>query len=131
MGRARFFSQTRGRDAGKRSTRLFRHDRMGAMAKSYRPWAPTQSFLLPPSPLEWLEEGHLAYFVLDVVTESLDLRAIERVIQAKDWRGERPYAPTMMVALLIYAYSVGVFSSRKMARATYEDVGFRVLAGGE
>lgn len=101
------------------------------MAKSYRPWAPTQSFLLPPSPLEWLEEGHLAYFVLDVVTESLDLRAIERAIQAKDWRGERPYAPTMMVALLIYAYSVGVFSSRKMARATYEDVGFRVLAGGE
>jgi transposase len=104
---------------------------MGPMAKSYRPWAPTQSFLLPPSPLEWLEEGHLAYFVLDVVTGSLDLASIERTIQAKDWRGERPYAPTMMVALLIYAYSVGVFSSRKMARATYEDVPFRVLAGGE
>jgi transposase len=104
---------------------------MGAMAKSYRPWAPTQSFLLPPSPLEWLEEGHLAYFVLDVVTTTLDLGAIERAIQGKDWRGERPYAPTMMVALLIYGYSVGVFSSRKMARATYEDVPFRVLAGGE
>jgi transposase len=104
---------------------------MDAMAKGYRPWAPTQSFLLPPSPLEWLEEGHLAYFVLDVVTGSLDLTAIERVIQAKDWRGERPYAPTMMVALLVYAYSVGVFSSRRMARATYEDVAFRVLAGGE
>jgi transposase len=101
------------------------------MAKSYRPWAPTQSFLLPPSPLEWLEEGHLAYFVLDVVTSSLDLEAIERAIQAKDWRGERPYAPTMMVALLIYAYSVGVFSSRKVARSTYEDVAFRVLGGGQ
>jgi transposase len=104
---------------------------MGAMAKSYRPWAPTQSFLLPPSPLEWLEEGHLAYFVLDVVTATLDLGAIERAVQAKDWRGERPYSPTMMVALLIYAYCVGVFSSRKMARSTYEDVAFRVLAGGE
>jgi transposase len=101
------------------------------MAKSYRPWAPTQSFLLPPSPLEWLEEGHLAYFVLDVVTTTLDLGAIEKVIQAKDWRGERPYAPSMMVAMLVYAYCVGVFSSRKMARATYEDVPFRVLAGGE
>src|SRR5204863_5774760 len=104
---------------------------MRAMAKSYRPWAPTQSFLLPPSPLEWLEEGHLAYFVLDVVTTTLDLGAIERAIQGKDWRGERPYAPTMMVALLIYGYSVGVFSSRRMARSTYEDVAFRVLAGGE
>jgi transposase len=104
---------------------------MGAMAKSYRPWAPTQSFLLPPSPLEWLEEGHLAYFLLDVVTTTLDLGAVERAIQAKDWRGERPYPPTMMVALLIYAYCVGVFSSRKMARSTYEDVAFRVLAGGE
>lgn len=101
------------------------------MAKSYRPWAPTQSFLLPPSPLDWLAEGHLAYFVLEVVTTSVDLGDIERAIQGKDWRGERPYPPTMMVSLLIYAYCVGVFSSRKMARATYEDVPFRVLAGGE
>jgi transposase len=100
------------------------------MTKRYRPWTPTQSFLLPPSPLEWLEEGHLAYFVLDVVP-MLDLSAVERTIQAKDGRGERPYAPLMMVALLIYAYCAGVFSSRKMARATYEDVAFRVIAGGE
>jgi transposase len=68
---------------------------------------------------------------LDVVTATLDLGAIEKAIQGRDWRGERPYAPTMMVALLIYGYSVGVFSSRRMARATYEDVPFRVLAGGE
>jgi transposase len=103
---------------------------MAAMPKSYRPWMPTQSFLLPPSPLEWLEEGHLAYFVLDVVP-MLDLSGIERAVQAKDARGERPYAPVMMTALLIYAYCVGVFSSRRMARATYEDVAFRVIAGGE
>lgn len=98
--------------------------------KSYRPWSPNQSFLLPPSPLEWLPEGHLAYFVLDTV-QALDLSAIESAIQAKDGRGERPYAPSMMVALLVYGYSVGVFSSRRLARATYEDVAFRVLAGGE
>jgi transposase len=103
---------------------------MLAMSKSYRPWTPTQAYLLPPSPTEWLDEGHLAYFVLDVVP-MLDLSAIERAIQAKDGRGERPYAPTMMVVLLIYAYCVGVFSSRKMARATYEDVAFRVIAGEE
>src|SRR5436190_12589467 len=100
-----------------------------AMPKSYRPWTPTQSFLLPPSPMEWLDEGHLAYFVLDVVP-MLDLSGIERAVQAKDARGERPYAPVMMTALLIYAYCVGVFSSRKMARATHEDVAFRVIAGG-
>jgi transposase len=98
--------------------------------KSYRPWSPTQSFLLPPSPLEWLPEGHLAYFVLEVA-QTLDLSAIEDAIQEKDGRGERPYAPSMMVALLVYGYCVGVFSSRRLSRATYEDVAFRVLAGGE
>jgi transposase len=80
--------------------------------------------------MEWLPEGHLAYFVLDAV-EALDLSAIEDAIQAKDGRGERPYSPPMMMALLVYAYAVGLFSSRRIARATYEDVAFRVLAGGE
>jgi transposase len=98
--------------------------------KSYRPWSPSQAFLFPPSPLEWLPEGHLAYFVLEVA-QTLDLSAIEEAIQEKDGRGERPYPPAMMVALLVYGYSVGVFSSRRLWRATYEDVAFRVLAGGE
>ena len=98
--------------------------------KSYRPYAPAQTYLLPPSPTEWLPEDHLAYFVLELL-EDLDLGEIERAIQAKDHRGERPYAPRMMTALLLYGYAVGVFSSRKIARATYEDVGFRVLAAGE
>lgn len=98
--------------------------------KQYKLWAPTQSYLLPPSPMDWLPQGHLAYFILDVVGE-LDLRVIETRIHAKDARGTRPYAPEMMVALLLYGYCVGVFSSRKLERATYEDVAFRVLAGGE
>ena len=96
--------------------------------KSYRPWNPHQSYLLPPSPLEWLPENHLAYFILEVV-QTLDLRKIETVVQSKDGRGERPYSPMMMVALLLYGYCVGVFSSRKIARATYDYVAFRVLAG--
>ena len=97
--------------------------------KKYRTWSPEQSFLLPPSPMDWLPEGHLAYFLLDVVGE-LDLRAIEAAIHAKDARGERPYSPQMMTALLIYAYCTGVFSSRRIERATEEDVAFRVIAGG-
>jgi transposase len=100
------------------------------MAKRYRPYAPMQSYLLPPSPAEWLSEDHLVYFVLDLV-EELDLGAIEKVLQAKDPRGERSYAPRMMTALWLYAYAVGVFSSRKVVRATHEDVAFRVLTAGE
>jgi transposase len=100
------------------------------MSKSYRPWAPEQSYLLPPSPTDWLPEGHLAYFVLEVVRE-LDISAIEGAIQEKDSRGTRPYSPRMMTALLLYAYSVGVFSSRKIERGTYEDVAFRVIAAGQ
>jgi transposase len=97
--------------------------------KTYRAWNPGQSFLMPPSPLEWLPEGHLAYFVLELV-ETIDLSAINAAIQEKDARGERPYPPAMLVALMLYGYAVGVYSSRKIARATYEDVAFRVLAGG-
>ena len=71
----------------------------------------------------------MAYFLLDVVAE-LDLTPIESQIQAKDPRGTRPYSPRMMLGLLIYGYCVGVRSSRRIERATYEDVAFRVLAGG-
>ena len=98
--------------------------------KSYRPYAPDQSYLLPPSPSEWLPEGHLAYFILELL-EDIDLGQIEKVLQAKDHRGERPFSPRMMTALWLYGYAVGVTSSRKIEKATYEDVGFRVLAAGE
>jgi len=103
---------------------------LGPMNKTYKKWNPTEPFLLPPSPSEWLPEGHLAYFILDVLDE-LDLSQIEMGIQNKDARGERPYNPVMMVGLLLYGYCVGVFSSRKLERATYEDVAFRVLASGQ
>ena len=97
--------------------------------KSYRAWQPNQVFLLPPSIHDWLPEGHLVYFLLDVV-ESLDLSKIEAVYQKKDPRGERPWNPQMMVALLLYGYCIGVRSSRRLEKATYEDVAFRVLTGG-
>jgi transposase len=99
------------------------------MTKQYREWHPHQPYLFPPSPHDWLDEGDLAYFILDVV-DALDLSAIEAAIHAKDARGNRPYHPRMMTALLLYGYCVGVMSSRKIDKATYRDVAFRVIAGG-
>ena len=99
------------------------------MSKTFRPWEPRQSYLLPPSPQEWLPEGHLAYFILDTVGE-LDLSAITAEYE-RELRGYPPYHPVMMVALLLYAYCVGVPSSRKIEKRTYEDLGFRVIAAGQ
>lgn len=76
--------------------------------------------------MDWLKEDHLVYFLLDLLP-TLDLSEIEVVIRAKDPRGERPYNPRMMVGLLLYGYCVGKVSSRKLEKATYEDVAFRVL----
>jgi len=97
------------------------------VSKTYRPYQPTQSFLLPPSPLDWLPEDHLARFVLDTVGE-LDLSEIHTHYE-REARGKPPHHPQMMVALLLYAYCVGVPSSRKIEKRTYEDIAFRVLAG--
>ena len=98
------------------------------MAKKYRPYCPDQMFLLPPSLLDWLPENHLVYFVSDVV-DQLDLSAIESIYERDD-RGQPPYNPRMMTKILVYAYCVGVFSSRKIQKRLVEDVGFRVLAAG-
>jgi transposase len=87
------------------------------VTKEYRPWTPEQAFLLEPSPMDWLPEGHLAYFVLELVRE-LDVSAIEDAIQSKDARVVRPYSPWMMTALLLYSYCTGVFSPGKIERAT-------------
>ena len=98
------------------------------MAKTYRSYLPEQSLLLPPSLREWLPDGHLAYFVSDVV-DQLDLAAIESVYE-EDERGQPPYHPRMMTKILLYGYCVGVFSSRKIQKRLVEDVAFRVLAAG-
>ena len=96
--------------------------------KSYQPWTQDQMFLMPPSMKEWLKEDHLVWFILDVVSE-LDISPVEKAIQRKDARGQRPYDPRMMVALLVYAYCTGVYSSRRMERACQENVAFRVITG--
>jgi transposase len=82
--------------------------------------------LLPPSLMDWLPKGHLVYFLLDVV-ERLDLSKIYASYQG-DGRGQPPYEPRMMTALLLYAYCTGVPSSRQIEKKTQEDVAFRVIA---
>ncbi len=98
------------------------------MAKTYRPYVPEQDLLLPPSLREWLPEDHLAYFVSELV-DHLDLSAITTVYEVEE-RGYPPYHPVMLTKVLVYAYCVGVFSSRKIQRRLVEDVAFRVLAAG-
>jgi transposase len=98
------------------------------MAKTYRPYVPEQDLLLPPSLREWLPEDHLAHFVSDLV-DHLDLSAITAVYEDEE-RGSPPYHPVMLTKVLVYAYCVGVFSSRRIQRRLVEDVAFRVLAAG-
>jgi len=95
------------------------------MSTTYRPYAPDQDLLLQPSLREWLPEGHLAYFINDVV-EELDLRAFYQAYEG-DGRRKAPFEPRMMLKVLLYGYATGVFSSRKLARKLEEDVAFRVL----
>jgi transposase len=89
-----------------------------------------QMFLLPPSLRAWLPEGHVGRFVAEVV-ERLDLWAIYAKYDEGDGRGQAAYDPRMTVRVLIYGYCRGVASSRRIERATYEDLGFRYWAADE
>jgi transposase len=91
---------------------------------NFRPIDRDIDFLLPPSVQEWLPEAHLARYVVEVV-EGLDLRELE---QAYAGRGSEPYHPATLLALLIYGYATGCFSSRKIERATYDSLAFRFIA---
>lgn len=95
----------------------------------FQPYSPDQLFLLPPDMKQWLPEDDLVYFVMDLVKQ-LDLGAIYRPYEAER-RGQPPYNPTMMASLLIYAYAMGVPSSRKIEKATYHSIPFRVIAANQ
>jgi transposase/predicted XRE-type DNA-binding protein len=88
-----------------------------------------QLMLMPPSVADWLPEDHLAWFVLEVIDE-LDLSAFLAGYRS-DGRGGAAYDPAMMVALLVYAYSVSERSSRSIERRCVEDVAFRVVAANQ
>lgn len=98
------------------------------MPTSFLPYEPNETFLLPPSPSEWLPENHLVYFVSDII-DRLDLQKFYARYEG-DGRRNQPYDPAMLVKVLVYGYATGVFSSRKQAKKLYEDVAFRLLGAG-
>lgn len=97
------------------------------MDKTFRPWEPDQSVLFPPSVLDLVPEGHVAHMVRDLVREELDLSAI--LATYDEARGGPPYHPAMMLALVLFGYTQGIRSSRRIARACEERVDFMSVTG--
>jgi transposase len=100
------------------------------MGQNFLPDTVNQILMFPASLHDWLPEGHLARFLVDVVS-AVDLSVVYASYSSKDGRGQAAYAPAMMVRLLLYGYATGVYSSRKIQARTYEDVGFRFLSGDQ
>ncbi len=94
---------------------------------NFRPVDRDTGFLMPPSVDEWLPERHLARFVAEVVS-GLDLRSM---VGSYRGSGEASYHPSVLLGLLVYGYATGVFSSRKLERATYDSVAFRFIAANQ
>lgn len=101
----------------------------GGRAKTFRPYDPAQQFLLPPSIDDWLPQDHKARFIAEAVEELLDLDGIYASYEVAD--GAPPYDPSMMLKLLLWAYSCGVTSSREMERRCATDVAFRFLSANQ
>jgi transposase len=97
--------------------------------KTYRPWQPELYRQQAHSPETKLPDGDLVFFLLDTVPQ-LDLQAIAAPYE-QETRGAPPYDPTMMVCLLLYAYAVGVYSSRKIALACERNLAFLAIVGLE
>jgi transposase len=97
------------------------------MTKTYRDWSTDQAYLFPPSPHDWLPEGDLVYFLLDTVA-TLDLSPIFAHYE-RELRGQPPFHPRMMVALLLYCYATGTRSSRRIMKRCHVDVACRVIVG--
>mgnify|MGYP001435825824 CR=1 FL=1 len=95
------------------------------MKKTFRPWQVDQSLLLPPSVHDFVACDHPAHFIRDLVRDQLDITAI--VESYDEARGYPPYDPWMMTALLLYGYSRGVYSSRRLARGCEERLDFMAV----
>jgi transposase len=97
------------------------------MSKTYRDWSTDQTYLFPPSPQDWLPKGDLVYFLLDTVA-TLDLAPIFAHYE-RELRGQPPFHPRMMVALLLFCYATGTRSSRRIMTRCRVDVACRVIVG--
>src|SRR5918995_4834762 len=98
------------------------------MSKTFRAWDVDQVWLLPPSVHDFVPAGHPAHLVRELVRSELDLSAIFEPYEREE-RGQPPYHPAMMVALLLYAYTQGVYASRKIARACEERLDVMAVTG--
>jgi transposase len=94
---------------------------------NFRPIDRQTGFLLPPSVDEWLPEKHLARFVVEVI-DGLDLRVMRGSYRGSGWAS---YPPSLLLGILVYGSATGVFSSRKLERATYDSVAFRFIAANQ
>ena len=94
---------------------------------NFRPIDRQTGFLLPPSVDEWLPEKHLARFVVEVI-DGLDLRVMRGSYRGS---GSASYHPSLLLGILVYGYATGVFSSRKLERASYDSVAFRFIAANQ
>src|ERR1700735_2406622 len=97
------------------------------LMSNFRQFDRATGFLLPPSLDEWLPERHLARFVVEVI-DGLDLSAMVKSYRGS---GSAGYHPALLLGLLVYGYTTGVFSSRKLERATYDSVAFRFIAAND
>jgi len=98
------------------------------MESRYRPYEPDQQYLMPPSIREWVPEGDLSHFVSDTI-DVLDVSGFGEKYRA-DGQGNVPYHPRMMLKVLVYSYSIGLFSSRRIAHGLERDVALRMLGAG-
>jgi transposase len=94
---------------------------------NFRPIDRQTGFLLPPSVDEWLPEKHLARLVVEVI-DGLDLRVMRGSYRGS---GSASYPPSLLLGILVYGYATGVFSSRKLERASYDSVAFRFIAANQ
>ena len=94
---------------------------------NFRPIDRETGFLLPPSVDDWLPEKHLARFVVEVI-DGLDVSAMSGAYRGS---GSASYHPRLLLGILVYGYATGVFSSRKLERATYDSVAFRFIAAND
>ena len=94
---------------------------------NFRNFDRDSGFLLPPSVNEWLPERHLARFVAEII-DALDVSAMSNSYRGS---GSASYHPKLLLAVLVYGYATGVFSSRKLERATYDSVAFRFIAAND
>src|SRR6266403_3924415 len=97
------------------------------MSKTFRPWKIDEPLFLPPPVHDFVAADHLARFVLSLVRDDVDLAKITGTYGSE--RGQPPFDPTMMTALLLYSYCCGIYASRRIAKACRERVDFMSIVG--